>query len=45
MSLPATLLHTWRLKRIRWAMAALRRRLEAYERAYGRAPALPGEEG
>ncbi|GJE00012.1 hypothetical protein [Methylobacterium isbiliense] len=44
-SLPAALLHAWRLRRVRWAMAALRRRLEVYERAYGRAPpVLPGEE-
>ena len=31
----ALLLHNWRLKRIRWAMAKLNRRLAAYEEAYG----------
>lgn len=38
MSAPALLLHAWRLRRIRWAMAALRRRLEAYEQAYRHPP-------
>lgn len=31
----ALLLHTWRLRRIRWAFATLNRRLAAYEAAYG----------
>lgn len=31
----ALLLHSWRLRRIRWAFSTLNRRLAAYERAYG----------
>ena len=34
------LLHNYRLRRIRWAMQTLNRRIEAYERAYGCAPFL-----
>ncbi|ACL55658.1 hypothetical protein Mnod_0622 [Methylobacterium nodulans ORS 2060] len=32
MNLFASLLHLWRLKRIQWAMAALRRRVAAMRR-------------
>ena len=38
MSPLALILHTWRLRRIRWATRALKRRLAAYEAAYGRLP-------
>lgn len=31
----ALLLHTWRLRRIRWATETLNRRLTVYETAYG----------
>ncbi|MCJ2018631.1 hypothetical protein MKK84_14490 [Methylobacterium sp. E-065] len=31
----ALLLHTWRLRRVRWAFSTLNRRLAAYEAAYG----------
>ena len=41
--LPA-LLRAWRLRRIRWAMRTLDRRLVAYEAAYGR-PAIGGSIG
>ena len=34
----AILLHTWRLRRIRWVFATLNRRLSAYEVAYGLPP-------
>lgn len=39
MSPLALILHAWRLRRVRWAMRTLNRRLAAYEVAYGR-PAL-----
>lgn len=41
MSSLATLLHAWRLRRIRWAMRTLNRRLAAYEAAYGQCPVDP----
>lgn len=38
MSPLALLLHAWRLRKIRWAMQTLNRRLTAYEIAYGKRP-------
>lgn len=39
MSTLALLFHAWRLRRVRWALRTLNRRMAAYEAAYGR-PAI-----
>lgn len=39
MSPLARLVHAWRLRRVRWALRTLNRRMAAYEAAYGR-PAI-----
>ncbi len=38
MSLFALMLHTWRLRRIRWAMRTATKRMLAYEALYGTLP-------
>lgn len=43
-SLGGFLLHAWRLRRIRWAMRTLNRRLDAYERAYRKTPDALGDD-
>lgn len=44
MSLAARLLHTWRLRRIRWAMRTATKRMLSYEAAYGLPPFLGSAE-